>query len=86
MAARSRIAPRLPDERGWTEAHYARRDTLRDEKGVVAAETSPSQSKKGSGLGISIALEIVALNNGTLDFGPSEHGGLRIALRLPLAE
>lgn len=43
------------------------------------------ESKKGSGLGVSIALEIVALNNGTLEFGRSEHGGLKIVLRLPLA-
>jgi signal transduction histidine kinase len=43
------------------------------------------ESKKGSGLGVSIALEIVALNNGTLDFGRSEQGGLLIMLRLPLA-
>lgn len=43
------------------------------------------ESKKGSGLGISIALEIVALNNGTIGFGRSERGGLLITLRLPLA-
>lgn len=43
------------------------------------------ETKKGSGLGVSIALEIVALNNGTLEFGRSERGGLRITLRLPLA-
>jgi signal transduction histidine kinase len=42
------------------------------------------QSKKGSGLGLSIALEIVALNNGTLSFGKAEEGGLLVALRLPL--
>lgn len=43
------------------------------------------ESKKGTGLGISIALEIVALNSGTLDFARAEQGGLQIALRLPLA-
>lgn len=43
------------------------------------------ESTKGSGLGVSIALEIVALNNGTLDFGRSERDGLQITLRLPLA-
>lgn len=43
------------------------------------------QSKKGSGLGLSIAFEIVALNNGTLSFGDAEQGGLLITLRLPLA-
>jgi signal transduction histidine kinase len=43
------------------------------------------QSKKGSGLGLSIAVEIVALNNGTLSFGTAEEGGLLITLRLPLA-
>ena len=43
------------------------------------------EAKKGSGLGVSIALEIVALNNGTIGFGRSERGGLLITLRLPLA-
>jgi signal transduction histidine kinase len=42
-------------------------------------------SKAGSGLGVSIALEIVALNSGALSFGRAEQGGLRIVLRLPLA-
>lgn len=43
------------------------------------------ENKKGSGLGISIALEIVALNNGTIGFGRSERGGLLVTLRLPIA-
>jgi len=43
------------------------------------------ESKKGSGLGVSIALDIVALNNGTLDFERSERGGLLITLQLPLS-
>ena len=43
------------------------------------------ETKKGHGLGISIALEIVVLNNGTVGFGRAAAGGLLVTLRLPLA-
>ncbi|MHB1111033.1 MAG: sensor histidine kinase [Devosia sp.] len=64
------------DGPGLTEAQIA---------GLGTRGRKLDESKKGSGLGVSIALEIVALNNGTLDFGRSERGGLLITLRLPLA-
>ncbi|AYG68365.1 MULTISPECIES: HAMP domain-containing sensor histidine kinase [unclassified Rhizobium] len=43
-------------------------------------ETGP-----GTGLGLAIASEIVSLNNGTIAFERSEHGGLEVAIRLPVA-
>ena len=43
-------------------------------------ETSP-----GTGLGLAIALEIVSLNNGTIAFERSQHGGLEVTIRLPAA-
>ena len=38
----------------------------------------------GSGLGIAIALEIVAINSGTVSFGRAPEGGLLVRLSLPL--
>jgi signal transduction histidine kinase len=43
------------------------------------------ETKMGAGLGLSIAGEIVSLNNGTLEFGRSKLGGLLVTLRLPLS-
>lgn len=43
------------------------------------------ESRQGSGLGLAIALEILALNNGSAELGRSEHGGLAVRLRLPIA-
>jgi len=43
------------------------------------------ESKKGSGLGLSIAIEIVEINGGKLSFDDNPGGGLRVHLRLPLA-
>lgn len=43
------------------------------------------ESKPGSGFGLAIASEIVALNNGSLGFERSARGGLHATLRLPLA-
>ena len=43
------------------------------------------ESKKGSGLGLSIATEIVERNGGKLSFGDNPGGGLRVHLRLPVA-
>jgi signal transduction histidine kinase len=43
------------------------------------------ESKKGSGLGLSIATEIVEINGGTLAFDETPGGGLRVHLRLPVA-
>lgn len=43
----------------------------------------PRTDRPGSGLGLSIALEIVAVNSGTLRFRRSELGGLLVAIRLP---
>ena len=43
------------------------------------------ESKKGSGLGLSIATEIVERNGGQLSFGDNPGGGLRVHLRLPVA-
>lgn len=43
------------------------------------------ESKKGTGFGVAIASEIVALNAGSLTFDRSPKGGLRVTLRLPLA-
>ena len=44
------------------------------------------ESRRGSGLGIAIALEIVAINSGTADFGRADEGGLLVRLALPLIE
>lgn len=43
------------------------------------------ESRHGSGFGMAIAMEILALNNGTAELGRSEHGGLSVKLRLPTA-
>lgn len=43
------------------------------------------ESKQGWGLGLSIALEIVALNSGRLSFGRADSGGLAVMLELPIA-
>lgn len=43
------------------------------------------ESRQGSGLGLAIAMEILALNNGSAELGRSEHGGLAVKLRLPIA-
>ncbi|HAO2891979.1 TPA: sensor histidine kinase, partial [Escherichia coli] len=37
----------------------------------------------GTGLGLAIASEIVSLNNGTIAFERSSHGGLEVIIRLP---
>ena len=43
------------------------------------------ESRRGSGLGLAIALEVVALNAGTMHFARAEEGGLEVVVRLPLA-
>ncbi len=43
------------------------------------------ESRRGSGLGLAIALEVVALNAGTMQFGRAKEGGLEVTVRLPLA-
>jgi signal transduction histidine kinase len=40
----------------------------------------------GSGMGLAIAMEILDLNNGSAELGRSEHGGLEVKLRLPVAD
>jgi signal transduction histidine kinase len=47
--------------------------------------TRLDETKAGSGLGLAIAIEIVALNKGTIVFGRSGKGGLSVRLSLPLA-
>lgn len=42
------------------------------------------ESRRGSGLGIAIALEIVAINAGSVSFGRAPEGGLLVRIRLPL--
>jgi signal transduction histidine kinase len=44
------------------------------------------ESRRGSGLGIAIALEIVAINSGTVTFGRAPEGGLSVRIALPLIE
>jgi len=44
------------------------------------------ESRRGSGLGIAIALEIVAINSGTVTFGRADEGGLLVRIALPLIE
>lgn len=43
------------------------------------------ESRRGSGLGLAIALEVVALNAGTVSFARAAEGGLAATVRLPLA-
>lgn len=43
------------------------------------------RSRRGSGLGLAIALEVVALNAGTVHFARAAEGGLEAVVRLPLA-
>ncbi len=43
------------------------------------------ESRRGSGLGLAIALEVVALNAGTVHFARAAEGGLEATVRLPLA-
>lgn len=42
------------------------------------------ESRRGSGLGLAIGLEIVAINNGRVEFGRAAAGGLLVSVRLPL--
>jgi signal transduction histidine kinase len=42
------------------------------------------ENQRGSGLGIAIALEIVAINSGSVSFGPAAEGGLGVRIELPL--
>lgn len=42
------------------------------------------ESRRGSGLGIAIALEIVAINSGSVSFGRAAEGGLLVRVALPL--
>ena len=44
------------------------------------------ESRRGSGLGVAIALEIVAINAGRVSFGRAPEGGLSVELALPLAD
>ena len=44
------------------------------------------EATKGSGLGLSIAIEIVGLNSGTIVLGRAKEGGLSVTLTLPLAQ
>ncbi len=62
------------DGPGLTEAQIRRLG----ERGVRLDET-----RSGSGIGISIVREIVALNGGTLEFAASDLGGLAVAVTLP---
>ncbi len=43
------------------------------------------ETRSGSGLGLAIALEVVALNAGTVQFARASEGGLEATVRLPLA-
>jgi len=43
------------------------------------------ETRRGSGLGLSIALEVVALNAGTMTFARAPEGGLEVTIRLPEA-
>lgn len=43
------------------------------------------ESAPGSGLGLGIAREIVALNNGSIDFAGASSGGLLVTVTLPLS-
>lgn len=43
------------------------------------------ESRRGSGLGLAIALEVVALNAGTMTFARASRGGLEVTVRLPAA-
>lgn len=43
------------------------------------------ESRRGSGLGLAIALEVVALNAGSMHFARAGEGGLEVIVRLPLA-
>lgn len=43
------------------------------------------ETRRGSGLGLAIALEVVALNAGTVAFSRAGEGGLEARVRLPLA-
>lgn len=44
------------------------------------------QTKSGTGIGLAIAREIVAMNGGSMDFSASALGGLKVTLRLPAAD
>lgn len=41
------------------------------------------EAQPGSGLGLSIAMEIIRLNSGSIDFRPGETGGLAVIISLP---
>lgn len=43
------------------------------------------ETKPGSGLGVAIAREIIALNDGVMVFGKAKEGGVAVGIRLPLA-
>ena len=44
------------------------------------------ETSSGTGLGLGMAREIVALNNGSISFGSAPAGGLLVSVALPLAD
>lgn len=79
---------------GRTEAGSAVLSIADDGPGLSEAEIAKlgvrgqrlDESRRGSGLGIAIALEIVAINSGTVTFGRAPEGGLSVRIALPLIE
>lgn len=62
------------DGRGLSDAQLAR---------VGIRGQRHDESRRGSGLGLAIALEVVALNAGTMTFAHAPEGGLEVTIRLP---
>jgi signal transduction histidine kinase len=65
-----------------------------DGRGVTDAEiaqlgkrgTRLDETMAGNGLGLAIALEVVRLNNGSIELSRARSGGLAVRVTLPLAK
>jgi signal transduction histidine kinase len=91
--AQSRVAIEVLKERADADRHVVRIIVDDDGPGLSPAEREQvtrrgrrlDETKPGSGLGLSIVVELAALYGGTFALGTSPIGGLRAELDLPAA-
>jgi signal transduction histidine kinase len=91
--AQSRVAVQVVRARSGPNAHILRITVDDDGRGLSPAEREQvarrgkrlDETKPGSGLGLSIVVELAGLYGGTLTLGTAPIGGLRAELALPAA-